>query len=171
MFSRMMSASCDKEGNTALRINPFGSIHSFICEYNRHSFIILKQRKKAPYRPNQSLVIPCISCAAPRSAGATSFSRRPSVAPTAAAETAPRTAISEGTRRRGGKFKTRLEERGGRYPTAISPEKVRPICVITSSIASFFTGIPALLARGAAGFGLQTAPVALLREAFARWPR
>jgi hypothetical protein len=33
-----------------------------------------------------------------------------------------------------------------------------------------FTGISALLARSAAEFGLQTAPVALLREAFARWP-
>jgi hypothetical protein len=30
--------------------------------------------------------------------------------------------------------------------------------------------MPALLARSAAEFGLQTAPVALLREAFARWP-
>jgi hypothetical protein len=54
----------------------------------------------------------------------------------------------------------------GRCPTAISPEKVRPICVVTS----FFAGIPALLARNAAGFGLQTAPVALLSEALARWP-
>jgi hypothetical protein len=52
------------------------------------------------------------------------------------------------------------------FPTALSPEKIRPICVITS----FFTGIPALLARSALGFGLQTALVALLREACARWP-
>jgi hypothetical protein len=56
--------------------------------------------------------------------------------------------------------------RAGRYRTVISPKKVHPICVI----ASFFAGIPALLARSAAGFGLQTAPIALLREAFARWP-
>jgi hypothetical protein len=41
--------------------------------------------------------------------------------------------------------------RAGRYPTVILPEKVCPICVV----ASFFTGIPALLARSAAGFGLQ----------------
>jgi hypothetical protein len=37
-------------------------------------------------------------------------------------------------------------------------------------VTSFFAGIPALLGRSAAGFGLQTAPGALLREAFARWP-
>jgi hypothetical protein len=37
--------------------------------------------------------------------------------------------------------------------TVIVPEKVRPICGVTS----FFAGIPALLARSAAGFGLQSA--------------
>jgi hypothetical protein len=40
----------------------------------------------------------------------------------------------------------------------------------SDSKTSVFTGMPALLARSTGGFGLQTAPVALLREAFARWP-
>jgi hypothetical protein len=37
-------------------------------------------------------------------------------------------------------------------------------------LCGHFAGIPALFARSAAWFGLQTTPVALLREAFARWP-
>jgi hypothetical protein len=44
----------------------------------------------------------------------------------------------------------------------ISPEKVSDLCD-----HFILRWNAALLARSAAGFGLQTAPVALLREAFA----
>jgi hypothetical protein len=56
---------------------------------------------------------------------------------------------------------------GQGFPNGDLTEKVRPICVITS----FFAKMPALLARSAAGLGLQTTtPVVLLREVFGRWP-
>jgi hypothetical protein len=106
--------------------------------------------EKAAYRPNHSLVIAT-------AATLTEETRSDSVAKI------PSRWEAVGLRpwRRRGE-----SPRAGRYPTVISTEKVRPICVV----ASFFVGILALLARSVAGFGLQTAPVALLREALARWP-
>jgi hypothetical protein len=44
--------------------------------------------------------------------------------------------------------------------------KARSVCGVTS----LFIGMRALLPESAVGFGLQRAPVALLCEAFARWP-